>query len=124
MSAAAYLTSCPHCGAQLAPVALTPDCAPWLCSGCRLGFWVAELTTEARLAWDKATRSHKWHTRRQIIEPALAVEIAAAAQRGTSALPEHLPLLPLAQLQALAGQVKGSAFAAQVAAAVKAKGGS
>jgi hypothetical protein len=51
-------------------------------------------------------------------------DLSVAVQRGTSVLPEHLPLLSLATLQQLAGAAGLSpAFAALVAAAVKTKGG-
>jgi hypothetical protein len=53
----------------------------------------------------------------------VSADVAAAAARGTSALPEHLPLLPLSTLQRLAGQPGLSAqFAALVAAAITSKG--
>jgi hypothetical protein len=119
-----YLTSCPNCGQQLQPVALGPDSAPWACHTCRLSFWVAELSTAARAAWWPSVQSHDPAVRQATIGPALAAEISAAYARGTSALPEHLPVLPAATLATLAKIVgPGSVFGAQVAAAAKVKGG-
>ncbi len=47
--------TCPRCGAQLEPVALDPQTAPWLCAlannGCAHGWWNAELTSAAHLAY-------------------------------------------------------------------------
>ena len=42
---------CPSCGAPLVHPEIadhTPQVAPWLCTGERLGFWNAELTEDAR----------------------------------------------------------------------------
>lgn len=43
-----YLTSCPHCGAELRPHAGPPQDAPWICDGCRHGWWRSELLPAAR----------------------------------------------------------------------------
>lgn len=50
--------TCPICAGALS--ALTDpasDTAPWRCPSCFRGWWNAELTTEARGAFDAATRS-------------------------------------------------------------------
>lgn len=44
-------TRCPSCGTPLTHPEIadhTPQVAPWLCTGERLGFWNAELTPTAR----------------------------------------------------------------------------
>lgn len=119
---ATYLRSCPGCGAQLAPVVLGPDSAPWLCVICVRGWWVAELSQAARAGWVQSLRSFSWPATRGAVAAGVEAELAAAAGRGSSVLAEQLPLLSAAQLQQLAAAVpKSSPFAAQVAAAANAK---
>lgn len=45
------MTTCPQCGCELTPVTLGGDHAPFMCAGCSLAFWPAELTDDARLHW-------------------------------------------------------------------------
>lgn len=119
---AAYLQSCPECGHQLAPVTLDPSCPPWLCAGCRRAWWVAELSAEARQSWQPASRSHSWKALRSIVA-ARETEMAAALERGTSTLPEHLPLLSAAHLGRVEALLaKGAPFRALVASEIAARG--
>lgn len=100
VSGPGYSTVCPNCGQQLAPVALDPQAAPWLCNVCGRGWWVTELSVSARAGWDHGSRSFA-----RALLPGLRAsvdqELGAAVDRGTSALPEHLPLLDAGQLSAL-----------------------
>lgn len=123
----AYLQSCPGCGTQLQPVVGDPQSAPWLCGpprGCSRGYWPAELSATARKLWRSGHRDFGAGPAAVSVADQVAGDVAAAVTRGTSALPEHLPMLPLATLQQLAAMPGlSAAFAALVAAAVKAKGG-
>lgn len=120
----AYLTTCLSCGAQLQPVVLGPDSPPWLCgpTGCAHAFWACELSPDARRAWKPTRRSfHSWA--HPVLDEGRRAEFVAAHRRGTSALPEHLPLLSVAQLQALSSNPRLEAsFLSLVQAALKAKG--
>lgn len=115
-----YLLSCPNCGAQLQPVVLGPDSAPWLCALCHISFWVAELSGQARDAWQPTVKCYDWRARREMLDRATADEAAAASLRGTSALPEHLGLLSAGQLSTLVRVAQGP-FASRVKAAADAK---
>lgn len=54
-------TDCPNCGAQLTPVTGPGgDTPPWVCHLCRLGWWCAELTADAREAWQSCTQTFRW----------------------------------------------------------------
>lgn len=99
-----HVHTCPACGHPLQPVALDPDTAPWLCppTGCRSGWWVSELTTQARNAYRHGNRDFGFGPHRGAIQAQVELERVAARQRGTSALPEQLPLLPSAELTRLA----------------------
>ena len=55
---APVVQTCPGCGANLDAVALDPDSAPFACQGCSRGWWRAELTRAARLAWNVPLRCH------------------------------------------------------------------
>lgn len=48
---------CPNCGGTLAALAVAGS-PPWLCAECARAWWDAELSAEARGAWDSTTRSH------------------------------------------------------------------
>ena len=50
--------TCPGCGANLDAVHLNADTAPFACQGCSRGWWRAELTRGARLAWNPRLRCH------------------------------------------------------------------
>ena len=74
------MPSCPNCGSHLASVMLGPATAPYLCARCRLGWWNAELTGEARKAWNPRTGAFDWHIHRDVIGPALVAERAQAGK--------------------------------------------
>ena len=88
-----YLTTCPKCGRQLQPRAADPQCAPWICTPCGLGFFVCELTADARKAY--RARCHDWGVGRTRLDLSAdrRRELEDARERGTSARPEQLPLL-------------------------------
>lgn len=122
---AAYQTSCPNCGAQLAPVALDPDTASWLCAHCALGWWTAELGAEARAAWRPQHRDFGHGPLARDIRAACHRERTEARTRGTSARLDQLALLDKATLDGLAKRLANrpgiEAFVAAVEAAVKAR---
>lgn len=96
-----YLTSCPNCGAQLAPHAGHPDAAPWVCHGCHLGFWTSELSHEARELYRPKFHDWGFGENSQTLRTTVHLEHAAAHKRGTSALPEHLGQLEPEHLKQL-----------------------
>lgn len=49
---------CPGCGQRLQPSVLGAATPPWQCQLCRRGWWNAELTPDARLAYQPAWRTH------------------------------------------------------------------
>ena len=113
-------TRCPNCGAECYPVVLGPESAPWVCMICRTGWWVAELTRAARLAWRPEHRDFGYGMARAAIVAARDAEQAAARTRGTSTPLDQLARLPVAGLQRLAGI---PAIADRVAAELTRKGG-
>lgn len=118
----AYLMSCPNCGQQLAPVALDPQAAPWLCAVCSRGWWVSELSVVARVGWDHRTCSFQWSVLRGTVAPARVAEWLSAEARGTSLLPEQFMLVTVAQLARAAADPRVSAsYAAQIEAAITAR---
>lgn len=141
MPQAGYLLDCPGCGRQLQHHTGPPQNAPWQCpeaaGGCGRGWWPAELLRPAREAW----RGHPYHDHHGLddTDPERHLRIAlvreaqraVAERRRTSVLPEHLPLLTVAQLQNLAGFLAAytaaypaaADLAAQVQAAITAAGG-
>lgn len=96
-----YSASCPGCGGGLAPVVLDPQTAPWLCTRCHRGWWPGELLADHRVAWRRSQWDFGALTAR--VAEHVAADVEAAVGRGTSALPEHLPLLGKERLAALAG---------------------
>lgn len=98
-----YLTSCPKCGGQLAPVALDPQTAPWLCASCGLGFFAAELSPAARSAYRPQFRDHG--TSAHAIHLARDAELAEAHARGTSARDDQIGILDDGQLAFVASRV-------------------
>ena len=51
-------TTCPNDGTQLAEVRdRSPEWAPFVCSSCHRAWWPAELTAEARRAWNPAVQA-------------------------------------------------------------------
>lgn len=115
----AYPTVCPNCGGQLEPVVLGPESAPWLCHGCGLGFWAAELRQSA--AWDRGYRCFG-HAGMAARVEAVHAEAVQAVARGSSARPDQLALLPTAVLERLAQVSSDRTFVAQVQAALTARG--
>lgn len=104
----AYLRACPGCGGGLTPVALGPDSAPWLCATCSHGWFCCELAGPARAVFRPQHRD--WgHAGGRELKRTRDLELAEAHARGTSALPEHLPLLSVAQLTTLAPRARMSA---------------
>lgn len=87
-----YRTDCPKCGRTLAPTALGPDTAPWLCNDCHRGFWAAELTVQARSLYRQ--RFHDFGLGRPglAVRAAVVAEHGGAMDRGTSLRPDQLPL--------------------------------
>lgn len=85
-----YRTDCPKCGKPLAPVALDPDTAPWLCNECHRGFWSAELTDVARARYRH--RHHDWGqgAPAQAIRRSVQTEWLQAHARGASLRPDQL----------------------------------
>ena len=77
-----YKTDCPQCGKALQPVALSPQTAPYLCSGCSLGFFACELTPTARKSWGHHGFIHGPHSE-QLHADRLS-EFTQSVSRGTS----------------------------------------
>lgn len=88
-----YVLACPACGQQLEPHAGHPDSTPWICHHCHVGFWVCELTSDARARY--RPRFHDWgHSKEAFaLRDAVFAEREVARARGTSCLPEHIGLL-------------------------------
>ena len=123
MTAPDYITAAPCCGAELQPHAGRWESTPWLCPfNCHLGFWVAELQPEPRQHY--VARAHHWgHDReaRTRLHRARVKEIEAAHDRGTSALPEQLGVLSVAELTHLLRLTLHPEFRGLVEAALKAR---
>jgi hypothetical protein len=114
-----YLTTCPQCGGELAPVAGDADSAPWLCAPCSRGWWPAELSAAARAAYRPEFADHGVDAAALAITKQRHEERAAARRRGTSLLHEHLAEAPLDQLQSLAAHPHlDPAFAAVLTRAI------
>lgn len=79
-----YLTSCPLCGGPLSVHVGPGQNAPWLCNGCRRGWWCAELTADAR---SRFRSQHADFGRDGTVAAAVAVERAEALSRGHSVHP-------------------------------------
>lgn len=92
--------TCPKCGAQLQPVALDPNTAPWLCRGCRRGFFACELTKEARAIY--RPQHDDWGLGLTPLHTPRSQEIAAAHQRGTSLREDQFVHTPISVLTSLA----------------------
>ena len=118
-----YNTRCPNCAGQLYPVVLDPDSAPWLCVICRRAWWVSELSPEARLLWRHSHQDHGYGLPAKTLTQAREDERHEARQRGTSALPEHLALLPRVALEHLSTARLRAGLKRQVKAEMKRKGG-
>ena len=84
-----YVLSCPNCGAQLAPHVGLPQNAPWQCINCRHGWWVAELSANARALFRPAVRDFGHDG---TVASSVAVERAAALERGNSVHPSMVNL--------------------------------
>ena len=104
MPGPSYLTSCLQCGGQLAPVALDPQTAPWLCAPCGLGFFSAELSPAARSTYRPLFRDHGTGPDADAIHATRDAELAEAHVRGTSARLDQIDSLTDGQLAFLAGR--------------------
>lgn len=113
---ASYALTCPHCGGRLEPVAQGPECPPWLCRACRQGWWVAELTPEARDAYRHHRRDFRPH---KPVRVAVFAERELAHQRGTSLREDQLGIVAPSTLAALGGRRITDDFAAAIAATGK-----
>lgn len=85
-----YLVSCPKCGGGLVVHVGPGQNAPWLCEGCRRGWWQAELTSEARRRFRP---EHADFGRDGTVAAAVAAERAEALERKHSVHPS-LAALP------------------------------
>lgn len=121
-----YILDCPGCGGQLTPHAGHPQSTPWICNECARGWWVAELTREARIHYRPS--HHDWGYDRaaaEALHAARLAEVEAAQARATSLLPEHLALLDARTLTGFLahfGPRLDPALVAEVEAALKARG--
>jgi len=117
-----YLTSCCKCGAELQAHAGKWESTPWICPPCHVGFLKCELSQEARAHY--VAGAHHWgHDReaRTRLHRARVKEIEAAHDRGTSALPEQLGVLSVAELTHLLRLTLHPEFRGLVEAALKAR---
>ena len=117
-SSTTYLTSCPKCGAQLTPIAVHPDSTPWACYECHLGFWVSELSHEAREMYRHQLHDWGHGAAPNALRAKVLEERNEARNRGTSALPEHLGMLPKDHLKRLQRLVLHKDFAKLVKGAL------
>ena len=101
MTQPTHLLECLKCGFQLEHHAGLPDSAPWWCRNCYHGFWIAELSADARARYKGG---HDFGHGPEAIALRLAVERErdAARERGTSALAEHLGFLDKEHLKFMA----------------------
>lgn len=114
MTPTTYSTACPKCGAQLAPVALDPQTAPWLCAGCHRGYWAPELSTRAREAFRHG--HDDWGIARpEWLRLAVTAERDEAEARGTSLREDQFVHAPRELLAATSKRVRGP-FAEAIAA--------
>ena len=87
------MLTCLNCGGGLEPYAGDPDGAPWVCHGCHLGFWVSELSQEARALYRPRFNDFGRFRDTEALRGRCHAERADARARGTSCLPEHIGLL-------------------------------
>ena len=76
------LLRCLKCGGELISTALHPSSAPWVCTECHLGYFEAELSTEARLNY--RDQLHDFGPATVSIREAVHAEVHAAHARGSS----------------------------------------
>lgn len=95
MAEQAYLRTCPADGAPLVPNTDRPEIPPWRCDECHHSYWVAELTTYARLAYRRPQRDfgHLGSKTHKTIRAEVLAELEAACHRGLSVRREQLGLL-------------------------------
>ena len=96
-----YMLTCLNCGGGLEPYAGDPDGAPWVCHGCHLGFWVSELSQEARALYRPRFNDFGRFRDTEALRGRCHAERADARARGTSCLPEHIGLLEATHLRFL-----------------------
>lgn len=96
-----YLTTCPNCGREMTPHAGYPDSAPWICTECHRGFFVAELSAAARQCYRAIFHDHGFGDEGRKVRAAVEREVAEANKRGTSARTEHLGFLTSEHLEQL-----------------------
>ena len=82
----AYHKTCPKCGGPLTPTALHPSAPPHVCTACHIGWFVAELTDEARMAYRPHLHDHGGLHEK--VRKEVKKELEAAHARGTSAREE------------------------------------
>lgn len=75
------------------PHAGYPDSAPWICTRCHRGFFVAELSTEARNCYRNLFHDWGYGEGGRNVRAAVEREVVEARHRGTSARTEHLGFL-------------------------------
>lgn len=108
-----YPTTCPECGAQLVPVALDPQTAPWLCETSMLGFWATDLSPANRAHWGKRGFTLGHHT--ALMHSARQDERLTAEANGISLREDQLGSATLATLRsALLSPTIAPSFAAQI----------
>ena len=87
--------TCPRCGEPLKPL-VAPGCQPpWACRGCHRAWWEAELTPEAREAYNPLTDDHHWQSG---VHRARENEWELAHMRGVSTHADQLEHLSSDQL--------------------------
>lgn len=103
----------------MTPHAGYPDSACWICTECHRGFFVAELSAEARLCYRPLF--HDWGSGEpgRKVRAAVEREVAEAGQRGTSARTEHLGFLAPEHLEQLHRLPLSDAMRDQVTAALQ-----
>ncbi len=99
-----YHQSCVRCGQQLTPNVSGPETPPWRCDHCHLSWWVAELSTHARLHyrssqqdWGVGSSEHHKSVREEVRK-----EQEEAARRGISLRREQLGHVSKKTLHSLA----------------------
>jgi hypothetical protein len=104
-----YHVLCLKCGGDLTAYAGSPDIPPWWCEDCRLFYWTAELTQEARAAYRKEMHDfgHPGSTEHKAVREAVHAEAELAAVRGISLRREQLGLVSKPTLRALIKRHQG-----------------
>jgi len=109
-----YLTTCLNCGVEMIPHAGYPDSAPWICTHCHRGFFVAELSAKARKCYRPLFHDWGFGDEGRAVRAAVQQELTEARERGTSARREHLGFLTPEHLEQLERLPLSAEFAAHV----------